>query len=94
MLQLLSVLIILHLYFCFQIRVMASDNGTPARTAYEIVTLTLDRNEFTPQWITPNSNSNFRAATSVLETVGFNTNIFTFQATDQDIVRILVNVIQ
>ena len=67
---------------------MASDNGTPARTAFEIVTLTLDRNEFTPQWITPSSNTNYRASTSVLETVGFNQNIFSFQATDQDVVSI------
>ena len=71
---------------------MASDNGVPARTAFEIVTLTLDRNEFTPQWLTPNSNANFRATTSVLENVGFNTNIYNFQAADQDIVSVKGNI--
>ena len=67
---------------------MASDNGVPARTAFEILTLSLDRNEFTPQWLTPNANANYRASTSVLENVGFNTNIFDFQAADQDIVSV------
>jgi hypothetical protein len=65
---------------------MASDNGVPARTAYEVVVLTLSRNENTPQWTNPSNFGNYQATTSVLENVDFNTNIFTFGARDNDVV--------
>ena len=63
---------------------MASDNGVPSLRTYEVVKLTVTRNENTPTWIQPNSNQQFRATTSVLETVGFNTNIYNLQAQDFD----------
>ena len=72
--------------FVIQVRVMASDNGVPAKTAYEVVILTLTRNENTPQWTRPSSQINYRDSTTVLETVGFNTNIYSFTAIDSDVV--------
>lgn len=66
---------------------MAQDNGVPTRTAYEVVYLTLTRNENTPIWLLPSSGINYRDSVSVLENTGFNTAIYNFQARDNDVVR-------
>lgn len=66
---------------------MAQDNGVPTRTAYEVVYLTLTRNENTPIWLQPSSGINYRDSVSVLENTGFNTAIYNFQARDNDVVR-------
>ena len=69
-----------------QVRVMAQDNGVPVRTAYEVVYLSLTRNENVPVWLQPSSGSNFRDSVSVLENTGFNTVMYNFQARDNDVV--------
>ena len=69
-----------------QVRVRASDNGVPACMVYEVVYLTLSLNENTPVWLRPNANQQYRDTVQVLETVSFNSPIYTFSSSDNDIV--------
>ncbi|WAQ96421.1 FAT4-like protein [Mya arenaria] len=67
------------------VRIRASDNGNPACSTFEVVYFSLTLNENTPQWLQPSVSTNYQDTTSVLESVGFNTAIYTFQARDNDV---------
>lgn len=63
----------------YKIRVLASDNGNPPRTASVFVSVEIDRNLNSPKWRN-GQNINFR----VLETIATGTNIGRVRATDSD----------
>ena len=63
-----------------QLRVRARDGGSPACESYAVLTVSVRRNEFPPQW--------FPSAvytTTILETHNVLTPVYTVQANDQDI---------
>ena len=64
---------------------MATDGGSPQRVSYETVVFTVNRNLNTPFWVTPGSNVNYQATTSVLESTGFGNTVYDLQANDQDV---------
>ena len=67
-----------------QVFVQASDNGSPAKVAYTAVVFTVDRNFNTPVWTTPGSPS-YSAGVTVLETIGFDFDIYKVVASDADL---------
>ncbi|XP_041364041.1 cadherin-23-like [Gigantopelta aegis] len=67
----------------YRLRVVAKDGGNPAKSAYEVITLTIDRNLFAPQWMQP-SGPNYMTSTTVFENTDFSTIIFKLVAIDSD----------
>lgn len=61
-----------------QIRVIASDKGTPARSATALVFVTVTRNFFAPRWNRPDYSA------SILETQAPGVHFVTVEAEDQD----------
>ena len=66
------------LYFCFQLRVLAKDGGTPSRTATTIVTIDVDRNLNSPRF-NPNN-----ARVNIPETLAAGSLVTSVTASDED----------
>ena len=67
----------------YRLRIVASDGGNPTRVAYEVVTITVDRNSFEPSWVNPSAPF-YTSFTQVLETLDFSTVLFSVSARDLD----------
>ena len=61
----------------------AIDGGNPARVAYAVVTLTVNRNLATPVWVDPGPPG-YTVTRSVPETIGISDLIYALTASDAD----------
>ena len=63
--------------FISQIRIEAQDGDSPPKTAMEIVTVTVNRNLNAPAFVTPGINQEYQVRIKVLETISFQTILYT-----------------